>query len=147
MRQALVTPRGLHTTSTPGLAQATSRAIPVASLPTVRRRAAPRCNRSGSEEQRGGITLRNGLRVPGLVPISDPAATPCTGWAPHLHATNPQHRVRLVLVRANAKYPVEVRDFAGRAGETRSCWRSLVMVGWPCRGLEVGVCEGGVDCS
>ena len=33
-------------------------------------------NRSGSEEQRGGIMLSDGLSDPGFVPISDPARTP-----------------------------------------------------------------------
>ena len=105
------------TTSAPGPAQAASRAIPAASLPTLSRRPAPRSqasswplltstpttrsipcpllvyglaptNRSGSEEQRGGITLRDGLRVPGFVPISDPARRPRAG----VGAPPPCHR-------------------------------------------------------
>ena len=82
-------------------------------------------NRSGSEEQRGGITLRNGLQVPGFVPTSDPARPPRARGGRPTSMPQPRKTGFVWQFRAAAASAIPSRDgsgsfgFAHRSGRAR----------------------------
>jgi hypothetical protein len=99
-------------------------------------------NRSGSEEQRGGIMLSDGLSDPGFVPISDPAPTPGTGWAPPPHATDLQDKGSFgPTISSEPGRSCPVSTFAAPRAKEAGCNRAAVLLTRHGQSPRAG-CEG-----